>query len=150
MRAGGFLFCPFPQMLHARTIMITISRRVRRPRRTVCLPPAYNYPVGANNVRPRTRLTITWAHTVRPYGMPTENEFTCVIFIWFRCLECCVAVYTVRRGRTPGHLLLPFGQFTLAHPTVSHNRYGFPIEPFGGMYAVVGSAQRQIPHLQSA
>ena len=42
---------------------------------------------------------MVWAHTVRPYGMPTENEFTCVIFIWFRCLECCVTVYTVRRGR---------------------------------------------------
>ena len=37
-----------------------------------------------------------------------------------------------------------------AHPTVSHNRYGFPVEPFGGMYAVVWSAQRQIPYLQSA
>ena len=89
----------------------------------------------------RTHLPMVWAHTVRPYGMPTENEFTCVIFIWFRCLECCVAVYTVRRGRrtygitctdriatvrrgrTPGHLLLPFGQFTLSHPTVIFNRF---------------------------
>ena len=71
----------------------------------------------------RTHFPRVWAHTVRPYGMPTENEFTCVIFIWFRCLECCVAVYTVRRGRTPGHLLLPFGQFTLSHPTVIFNRF---------------------------
>ena len=30
---------------------------------------------------------------------------------------------TVRRGRTPGHLLLPFGQFTLSHPTVIFNRF---------------------------
>ena len=29
----------------------------------------------------------------------------------------------VRRGRTPGHLLLPFGQFTLSHPTVIFNRF---------------------------
>ncbi|WP_418375257.1 hypothetical protein, partial [Agathobaculum sp.] len=27
-------------------------------------------------------------------------------------------LHAVRRGRTPGHLLLPFGQFTLPHPTI--------------------------------
>ena len=35
------------------------------------------------------------------------------------------------------------------YPTVSHNRYDLQVEPFGGMYAVVWSAQRQILHLQS-
>ena len=35
-------------------------------------------------------------------------------------------------------------------PTVSHNRYDLQVEPFGGMYAVVWSAQRQILRLQSA
>ena len=30
----------------------------------------------------------------------------------------CKSLDTVRRGRTPGHLLLPFGQFTLPHPTI--------------------------------
>lgn len=36
------------------------------------------------------------------------------------------------------------------YPTVSHNRYDLQVEPFGGMYAVVWSAQRQILRLQSA
>ena len=34
--------------------------------------------------------------------------------------------------------------------TVSHNRYDLQVEPFGGMYAVGWSAQRQILRLQSA
>ena len=28
-------------------------------------------------------------------------------------IQCADGLQTVRRGRTPGHLLLPFGQFTL-------------------------------------
>ena len=38
--------------------------------------------------------------------------------IFFIFIEC-QPDSTVRRGRTPGHLLLPFGQFTLPHPTVN-------------------------------
>ena len=60
MRAGGFLFCVW-----------------RLKGFTVCLPPAHNYPVGANIVRPQhdrslckerphIRLTITWEHNVPP------------------------------------------------------------------------------------
>ena len=37
--------------------------------------------------------------------------------IFFIFIEC-QPDSTVRRGRTPGHLLLPFGQFTLPHPTI--------------------------------
>ena len=100
MRAGGFLFCVW-----------------RLKGFTVCLPSAHNYPVGANIVRPQhdrslckerphIRLTITWEHNVLPYG-----------------ITCTDRIATVRRGRTPGHLLLPFGQFTLSHPTVIFNRF---------------------------
>ena len=70
--------------------------------------------VGANIVRPqhdrslcrerpRTRLTITREHTVLPYG-----------------INCADQIQTERRGRTPGHLLLPFGQFTSSHPAGCH------------------------------
>ena len=84
MRAGGFLFCVW-----------------RLKGFTVCLPPAHNYPAGANIVRPRTvRFYVVREHTVLPYGMTRTDR-----------------IATVRRGRTPGHLLLPFGQFTLSHPT---------------------------------
>ena len=38
-------------------------------------------------------------------------------------ITCTDRIATVRRGRTPGHLLLPFGQFTLSHPTVIFNRF---------------------------
>ena len=101
MRAGGFLFCVW-----------------RLKGFTVCLPPAHNYPVGANIIRPQhdrslckerphIQLTITWEHNVLPYGM-----------------TCTDRIATVRRGRTPGHLLLPFGQFTLSHPTMSYATAG--------------------------
>ena len=33
-------------------------------------------------------------------------------------IQCADGLQTVRRGRTPGHFLLPFGQFTLPHPAV--------------------------------
>ena len=41
------------------------------------------------------------ANNVRPYGYARAD-----------------GVQTVRRGRTPGHLLLPFGQFTLCRACV--------------------------------
>ena len=33
-------------------------------------------------------------------------------------IQCADGLQTVRRGRTLGHFLLPFGQFTLPHPAV--------------------------------
>ena len=33
-------------------------------------------------------------------------------------IQCADGLQTVRRGRTPGHFLLPFGQFTLPHHVV--------------------------------
>ena len=76
MRAGGFLFCVW-----------------RLKGFTVCLPPAHNYPVGANIIRPQhdrslckerphIRLTITWEHNVPPYG-----------------ITCTDRIATVNRGR---------------------------------------------------
>ena len=96
MRAGGFLFCVW-----------------RLKGFTVCLPPAHNYPVGANIVRPqhdrslcrerpRTRLTITREHTVLPYGYAFADEFT----------NGAPRSYP----RAPSLAAAP--QFTLAHPTV--------------------------------
>ena len=96
MRAGGFLFCVW-----------------RLKGFTVCLPPAHNYPAGANIVRPqhdrslcrerpRTRLTITREHTVLPYGYAFADEFT----------NGAPRSYP----RAPSLAAAP--QFTLAHPTV--------------------------------
>ena len=50
-----------------------------------------------------------------------KREFRCsfvIILCDTHCLAMVHAVYTVRQGRTPGHLPLPFGQFTLPHPAV--------------------------------
>ncbi len=33
-------------------------------------------------------------------------------------IQCADGIQTVRRGRTPGHFLLPFGQVTLPHHAV--------------------------------
>ena len=86
MRAGGFLFCVW-----------------RLKGFTVCLPPAHNYPVGANIVRPQhdrslckerphIRLTITWEHNVplrdnvyRPDSNGAPRSYPRVIFNRFRC-----------------------------------------------------------------
>ena len=72
MRAGGFLFGVW-----------------RLKGFTVCLPPAHNYPVGANIVRPQRdrslckerphiRLTITWEHNVLPYGITCTDRIATV------------------------------------------------------------------------
>ena len=60
-----------------------------------------------------------WAATGRPYGM-----------------NCAKQKATVRRGRTPGHLLLPCGQFTLSHPTVKHEDYIYRCAKFAGAVRV--------------
>ena len=72
VRAGGFLFCVW-----------------RLKGFTVCLPPAHNYPVGANIIRPQhdrslckerphIRLTITWEHNMLPYGMTCTDRIATV------------------------------------------------------------------------
>ena len=50
-----------------------------------------------------------------------KRKFRCffvAIVCHVHCLSIVQMIYTVRRGRPPGHLLLPFGQFTLCRACV--------------------------------
>ena len=76
-------------------------------------PVCTRYPVGANIVRPqrdrslrkerpRIRLTMTWEHTVLPYGYAFADEFT----------------FGAPRSYPRAPSLAAAPQFTLSHPTV--------------------------------
>ena len=65
-------------------------------------PVCTRYPVGANIVRPLIRLTMTWEHTVLPYGYAFADEFT----------------FGAPRSYPRAPSLAAEPQFTLSHPTV--------------------------------